>query len=81
MTKSSMWMLTYLKDKYHEGTRLTYTDRKKELFLVRSHQSDWRNYTFWKWSHFLVCVLWIPLKFKVITDRTSTRKTTNNYLK
>ena len=44
--------------KYHEGVILKHTDTGQELFLTHGHQADWWNYTFWKWSRFLVRILW-----------------------
>ncbi len=43
----------------------------KSLFLMHGHQADWFNYVFWKFSRFLVRVLWKPLQILGIKDPTS----------
>ena len=39
--------------------------------MCHGHQADWWNYTFWRWSRFLVRVLWKPLQVWGIADPTS----------
>jgi len=57
--------------KYHEGLILQHTETKQKIFLTHGHQADWWNYTFWKWSRFLVRILWKPLNIIGIADPTS----------
>ncbi len=54
-----------------EGIILKHTQSGQELFLCHGHQADWWNYTFWRWSRFLVRVLWKPLQVWGIADPTS----------
>lgn len=54
-----------------EGIVLKHTHSGQELFLCHGHQADWWNYTFWRWSRFLVRVLWKPLQVWGIADPTS----------
>ncbi|MCX2679866.1 metallophosphoesterase family protein [Galbibacter sp. EGI 63066] len=63
--------------KYHEGLILRHKQTGQELFLIHGHQADWWNYTFWKWSRFMVRVLWRPLQVIGISDPTSPAK--NNF--
>lgn len=60
--------------RYEEGIRLQHTRTGQELFLCHGHQADWWNYTFWRWSRFLVRVLWKPLQVVGIADPTSPAK-------
>lgn len=46
---------------YHEGIVLQHSKTKKEIFLTHGHQADWWNYLCWKWSRFLVRILWKQL--------------------
>ena len=57
--------------RYEEGIRLQHKDSGQEIFLCHGHQADWWNYTFWRWSRFLVRVLWKPLQVWGIADPTS----------
>ncbi|MDG1571802.1 metallophosphoesterase [Robiginitalea sp. M366] len=57
--------------RYEEGIRLQHQESGQELFLCHGHQADWWNYTFWRWSRFLVRVLWKPLQVVGIADPTS----------
>ena len=66
---------------YHEGIVLKHTESNQELFLTHGHQSDWWNYTFWKWSRFLVRVLWKPLNVMGIADPTSPAKNYKELIK
>lgn len=43
----------------------------KVLFLLHGHQADWFNYVFWRFSIFLVKVLWKPLQILGFSDPTS----------
>lgn len=54
-----------------EGIILKHTLSGEEVFLCHGHQADWWNYTFWRWSRFLVRVLWKPLQVWGIADPTS----------
>ena len=66
---------------YHEGIVLKHTESGQELFLAHGHQADWWNYTFWKWSRFLVRVLWKPLNVMGIADPTSPAKNYKELIK
>ncbi|ALJ05902.1 serine/threonine protein phosphatase [Pseudalgibacter alginicilyticus] len=59
---------------YHEGIILKHTKTKQQLFLTHGHQADWWNFLFWKWSRFMVRVLWKPLNVMGIADPTSPAK-------
>ncbi len=67
--------------KYHEGVILKHTDTGQELFLTHGHQADWWNYTFWKWSRFLVRILWKTLNVMGIADPTSPAKNYKELIK
>lgn len=67
--------------KYHEGLVLKHTETNQELFLTHGHQADWWNYTFWKWSRFMVRVLWKPLNVMGIADPTSPAKNYKGLIK
>ncbi len=56
---------------YHEAIVLKHKTSKQELFLTHGHQADFWNYTFWRWSRFLVRILWKPLQIWGIADPTS----------
>ena len=60
--------------KYHEALVLKHTENNQELFLTHGHQADWWNYNFWRWSRFLVRILWKPLNVMGIADPTSPAK-------
>ena len=66
---------------YHEGLILKHSDTGQELFLTHGHQADWWNYTFWKWSRFLVRILWKPLNVMGIADPTSPAKNYKELIK
>ena len=66
---------------YHEGVILKHTETQQELFLTHGHQGDWWNYTFWRWSRFLVRVLWKPLQIWGIADPTSPAKNYKELIK
>lgn len=67
--------------KYHEGIVLKHTSTGQELFLTHGHQADWWNYLFWKWSRFMVRVLWKPLNVMGIADPTSPAKNYTELIK
>jgi len=66
---------------YHEGLILKHTETQQEIFLTHGHQADWWNYTFWKWSRFLVRALWKPLNVMGIADPTSPAKNYKELIK
>ena len=66
---------------YNEGIILKHTDTQQEVFLTHGHQGDWWNYTFWRWSRFLVRVLWKPLQIWGIADPTSPAKNYKELIK
>ena len=66
---------------YHEGIVLKHTDTHLELFLTHGHQADTWNYLFWKWSRFLVRILWKPLNIMGIADPTSPAKNYKELIK
>lgn len=66
---------------YHEALILKHKDTQQELFLTHGHQADWWNYTFWKWSRFMVRVLWKPLNVMGIADPTSPAKNYKELIK
>lgn len=59
---------------YSEAVVLNNTESGQKIFLAHGHQADWWNYIFWKWSRFLVRVLWKPLQVIGIADPTSPAK-------
>lgn len=59
---------------YHEGLILEHEGTGQEIFLCHGHQADWWNYTFWRWSRFMVRILWKPLQVWGIADPTSPAK-------
>lgn len=66
---------------YHEGIVLKHSNTGQELFLTHGHQADWWNYLFWKWSRFMVRVLWKPLNVMGIADPTSPAKNYKELIK
>lgn len=66
---------------YHEGIVLKHTETNQELFLCHGHQADWWNYNFWKFSRFLVRILWKPLNVMGIADPTSPAKNYTELIK
>ena len=66
---------------YHEGIILKHTDTHQELFLTHGHQADMWNYLFWKWSRFMVRILWKPLNVMGIADPTSPAKNYKELIK
>jgi predicted phosphodiesterase len=67
--------------KYHEGIILKHSETEQELFLCHGHQADWWNYLFWKWSRFMVRILWKPLNVMGIADPTSPAKNYKELIK
>lgn len=66
---------------YHEAIVLEHSATGQELFLCHGHQADWWNYLFWKWSRFLVRILWKPLNVMGIADPTSPAKNYKELIK
>jgi len=66
---------------YHEGIVLKHCDTGQEVFLTHGHQADWWNYIFWRWSRFMVRVLWKPLNVMGIADPTSPAKNYKELIK
>ena len=66
---------------FTEGIVLKHLKTGQEIFLTHGHQADWWNYLFWKWSRFLVRVLWKPLQIIGIADPTSPAKNYKELIK
>ncbi|WP_452224950.1 serine/threonine protein phosphatase [Lacinutrix chionoecetis] len=66
---------------YNEGIVLKHCLTGQELFLAHGHQADWWNFLFWKWSRFMVRVLWKPLNVMGIADPTSPAKNYKELIK
>ncbi|PKA97864.1 Calcineurin-like phosphoesterase superfamily domain-containing protein [Flavobacteriaceae bacterium MAR_2009_75] len=66
---------------YNEAVILKHNSTDQEIFLAHGHQADWWNYTFWRWSRFLVRVLWKPLQVWGIADPTSPAKNYTELIK
>ena len=66
---------------YHEGIILKHCSSGQEVFLTHGHQADWWNFLFWKWSRFMVRVLWKPLNVMGIADPTSPAKNYTELIK
>lgn len=66
---------------YHESIVLKHSDTGQELFLAHGHQADWWNFLCWKWSRFLVRILWKPLNVMGIADPTSPAKNYKELIK
>jgi UDP-2,3-diacylglucosamine pyrophosphatase LpxH len=64
-----------------EGIVLKHSQSKQEIFLTHGHQADWWNYIFWRWSRFLVRILWKPLQVLGIADPTSPAKNYKELIK
>ena len=67
--------------KFNEEIVLRHKNTQQELFLLHGHQADWWNYTFWRWSRFLVRILWKPLNIMGIADPTSPAKNYTELIK
>ncbi len=59
---------------FDEGIILEAEGFDKNILLIHGHQADFFNYVLWKWSRFLVRVLWKPLQIVGIKDPTSPAK-------
>ncbi len=66
---------------YHEAIVLKHCETNQEVFLTHGHQADWWNYIFWRWSRFMVRVLWKPLNVMGIADPTSPAKNYKELIK
>ena len=66
---------------YQEGIILKHSETNQELFLTHGHQADWWNYLFWRWSRFMVRILWKPLNVMGIADPTSPAKNYKELIK
>ena len=66
---------------FHEAIKLENTETNQEIFLAHGHQGDWWNYIFWRWSRFLVRILWKPLNVMGIADPTSPAKNYKELIK
>ncbi|WP_209401872.1 serine/threonine protein phosphatase [Pseudozobellia sp. WGM2] len=66
---------------FNEAVILRHNSTNQEIFLAHGHQADWWNYTFWRWSRFLVRVLWKPLQIWGIADPTSPAKNYTELIK
>ncbi|TYA70020.1 metallophosphoesterase family protein [Seonamhaeicola marinus] len=66
---------------YNEALILKHSETNQELFLTHGHQADWWNFLFWKWSRFLVRILWKPLNVMGIADPTSPAKNYKELIK
>ena len=66
---------------YHEGIILNHCETGQQIFLTHGHQADWWNYIFWRWSRFLVRLLWKPLNVMGIADPTSPAKNYKELIK
>ena len=66
---------------YHEGIILKHLHTGQQIFLTHGHQADWWNFLFWKWSRFLVRILWKPLNVMGIADPTSPAKNYTELIK
>jgi len=53
----------------------------KNILLIHGHQADFFNYVLWKWSRFLVRVLWKPIQILGIKDPTSPAKNYKGLIK
>jgi hypothetical protein len=67
--------------KHREGIFLQHSETKQDLFLTQGHQADWWNFPYWKWSRFLVRILWKPLNVTGIADPTSPAKNYTELIK
>ena len=66
---------------YHEAIILKHCETNQEIFLTHGHQADWWNYLFWRWSRFMVRVLWKPLNVMGIADPNSPAKNYKELIK
>lgn len=66
---------------FQEGIVLEVEGYKKDILLIHGHQADFHNYVLWKWSRFLVRILWKPLQVVGIKDPTSPAKNFKELIK
>lgn len=66
---------------FTEGILLEHQHTGQELFLVHGHQADFMNYVGWKFSRFMVRVLWRQLQVFGIGDPTSPAKNYRELIK
>ena len=66
---------------FDEGIILEPEGFDKNILLIHGHQADFYNYVWWKWSRFLVRVLWKPLQVVGIKDPTSPAKNFKELIK
>ncbi|WP_417443053.1 metallophosphoesterase [Joostella sp.] len=66
---------------YHESIILKHKNTGQKIFIAHGHQADWWNYIFWKWSRFMVRVVWRPLQVVGISDPTSPAKNNTELIK
>jgi predicted phosphodiesterase len=66
---------------FDEGIILEPEGFDKNILLIHGHQADFYNYVFWKWSRFLVRILWKPLQVVGIKDPTSPAKNFKELIK
>ena len=59
---------------FNESIVLEVEGCKKDILLIHGHQADFNNYVLWKWSRFLVRILWKPLQVVGIKDPASPAK-------
>ena len=64
-----------------EGIILEVEGCSKNILLIHGHQADFYNYVLWKWSRFLVRILWKPLQIVGIKDPTSPAKNFKELIK
>lgn len=67
--------------KFEEAIVLKHLQSGQEIFLTHGHQADWWNYLFWRWSRFMVRILWKPLQVVGIADPTSPAKNFKELIK
>jgi predicted phosphodiesterase len=66
---------------FNESIVLEVEGCKKDILLIHGHQADFNNYVLWKWSRFLVRILWKPLQVVGIKDPTSPAKNFKELIK
>jgi UDP-2,3-diacylglucosamine pyrophosphatase LpxH len=66
---------------FNEAIILEVEGFEKDILLIHGHQADFYNYVLWKWSRFLVRVLWKPLQVLGIKDPTSPAKNYTELIK
>lgn len=67
--------------KFHESLILEHETSKQKIFLIHGHQADWWNFSFWRFSRFMVRILWKPLQVIGIADPTSPAKNYKELIK